>query len=197
MTNPAPDDTPESETQRRVRWSTTATEAYTMLYALYEELRDSGHAYAWCTAYEASGQAGMLLADLRELLNERTIPPTQEPTQETPAVPCRTSQHCAAWGWCHRCDPRAARAVPHVVKAVEAMGIGPDRAGSTYAAVMDVLRVPPGPALPVLNVPAEPPEVRCTSAMLRKPHIPHEWDAHPGGIRAVCPGYKEAPCPGQ
>lgn len=144
----------ESETERRVRWSATATEAYTTLYQLYEELRESGHAYAWATAYEASGTAGMLLADLRELLNERTVPPTQEPTPE-PKAPCRTTQHCAAWGWCHRCDHRASTVVPLIVKAVEAMGIPPASAGSTYAAIMELLRIPPGPPLPVLNVPAE------------------------------------------
>lgn len=150
-----PEPRAESETERRVRWSTTATEAYTTLYALYEELRESGHAYAWATAYEASGLAGMLVADVRDLLGERTVPPTQEPTPVH--APCRTTQHCAAWGWCHRCDQRAATAVPLVVKAVEAMGIQPGRAGSVYAAIMDLLRIPPGPPLPVLNVPGEDP----------------------------------------
>jgi hypothetical protein len=196
MTNP---DRPESETERRVRWSTTATEAYTALYALYEELRESGHAYAWATAYEASGAAGMLLADLRELLNERTIPPTHPATQEAPAAPCRMTQHCAAWGWCNRCDPRAGAVVQLVVKAVDAMAVPPGRAGSTYAAVMDLLRTPPAPALSVLDVPAELPEVRCNHAMLRQPHIPHIWEAQPGSPQAACPGYppKEDPCPGK
>lgn len=183
----------ESETERRVRWSTAATEAYTGLYQLYEELRESGHAYAWSTAYEAAGMAGMLLADLRDLLNERTVPPTQPPTQEAPAAPCRMTQHCAAWGWCNRCDPQAGAVARHVVKAVDAMGVPPARAGSTYAAIMDLLRVPPGPRLPVLNVPADPPdelpEVRCNHAMLRQPHIPHTWEAQPGSPRAACPGY--------
>lgn len=164
MTNPLeePPREPESETQRRVRWSTTATEAYTALYQLYEELRESGHAYAWSSAYEASGHAGMLLAEVRELLDERTVPPTQEPTQEPAVSPCRTTQHCAALGWCHRCEPGTREAVTHVVKAVAAIGVGPSRAGAVYEAVMEVLRQKPNaPRQPLLNIPAAEGEDPC------------------------------------
>lgn len=141
----------ESETARRVRWSTMATEAYTALYALYEELRESGHAYAWSSAYEASGAAGTLLSEVRELVGERTIPPTQEP----PASPCHTTQHCAALGWCYRCEPATREAVTHVIRAVTAMGVGPSRAGAVYDAVMEVLRGKPNaPRQPVLDIPA-------------------------------------------
>lgn len=151
MTNPD-----ESDTARLVRWSTTATEAYTALYGLYEEMRESGHAYAWSAAYEASGQAGMVLAEVRELLDQ---PVTLRPAPADPNAlepPCRSTQHCASWGWCHRCDGRAAVVVPLVVKAVEAMGIRPDLAGSTYATVMDVLRNAPAPPLPAVQLPAGP-----------------------------------------
>jgi hypothetical protein len=79
MTNPTTEmSRPESEAERRVRWSTTATEAYTALHTLYEELRATGHAYAWSAAYEASGQAGVLLTELRALVVPQ---PPQRPEQ--------------------------------------------------------------------------------------------------------------------
>lgn len=160
MTNPDNPDNrpqPESETVRRVRWRTTATEAYTQLHQVYEELRESGHAYAWASAYEAAAMAGMLLADLGDLLNDRTVRPTPPPTQEPP---CRTTQHCAAWGWCNRCDRTAADAGRFVVKAVDAMGIPPHAAGSVYAAAMDALRHPALRPVPA-RVDLEPGEDPC------------------------------------
>lgn len=87
MTNPTADQPQqESETARRVRWSTTATEAYTALYSLYEELRATGHAYAWSAAYEASGQAGVLLAELRTLLNTPDPDSPEQQAADTHAV---------------------------------------------------------------------------------------------------------------
>lgn len=143
---------PESETQKLVRLRTTATEAYTALHAVYEELRESGHAFAWATAYEASRVAGMLLADLGDVLNDRqSLPPTPQPTP-APTPPCRSTQHCAAWGWCHRCDPVAATVVPYIVKAVDAMGVRPDRAGSTYAAIMELLRQSAALGMPLSDI---------------------------------------------
>lgn len=154
MTNPPepPAREPESETAQLVRLRIGATEAYTLLYQVYAELRATGHAFAWSTAYEASGHAGELLVELGKLLNH---PPTQEPTPS--AAPCYTTQHCAALGWCHRCEPATREAVTHVVKAVAAMGFGPSRAGDAYDAVMEVLRGKPNTGrLPVLQIPAGP-----------------------------------------
>jgi len=128
---------PESQTARLVRLRATTVEAYTQVHSVYEELRESGHAYAWSTAYAASGMTGILMTELGELLDERT-PPTQEPTHPTP--PCQSTQHCASWGWCHRCDPQAAQATRHIVKAVEAIGVPADAAGLVYAATMETLR---------------------------------------------------------
>ncbi|MFJ8301569.1 hypothetical protein ACIQ9R_37470 [Streptomyces sp. NPDC094447] len=42
---------------------------------------------------------------------------TDQPT------PCRTTQHCAAHGFCHRCTPSLDGAVRHLVKAISAAGI--------------------------------------------------------------------------
>ncbi|MGW1246959.1 hypothetical protein [Streptomyces sp. NPDC002535] len=37
--------------------------------------------------------------------------------------PCRTTQHCAVHGFCHRCTPSLDGAVRHLVKAISAAGI--------------------------------------------------------------------------
>jgi hypothetical protein len=176
----------ESYTARRVRWSTAATEAYTQLYTLYEELRETGEAYAWSAAYEASALAGQLLEELRALLRrDGTIPPTQEPSQEPtpPVVRCGTTQHCAAWGWCHHCDTDAAAAARHMVKAVDIMRLPPGAAGETYAAAMHVLRRAARP------LPPDQQRARCSLAQTGAPgHYPHPWEPQPGMTGVVCPG---------
>lgn len=134
----------ESRTAQLVRLRATTVQAHTALCQVYEELRQGGDAFAWSAAYEASGATAMLLLDLSELLGERT--PTPAPDIAHPAAPCRSTQHCLTWDWCHRCDPNAAQAVPHIIKAVQAMGIAPGSAGSAYATTMAILRDPTEPA---------------------------------------------------
>ena len=183
---------PESRTAQLVRLRATAVEAYTALYQVYEELRDLGLPFAWSAAYEASGSAGILLAQLGEDLKEHqdATPPPGDGSA------CRSTQHCAAWGWCHRCDPRAGEAARFVVKAVSMMKVPGESAGGVYAACMDLLR---SPAQPVKE---DTREVRCNLAMTRMVHERHTWEPQPGITGIVCPGYQappgeEPPCPGK
>lgn len=53
--------------------------------------------------------------------------------------PCRTTQHCAVHGFCHRCDQKLTDASKLVVKAIPAAGIPDTAAGAAYATVMKVL----------------------------------------------------------
>lgn len=197
---------PESETARLVRWSATATEAYTQLYTLYEQLRETGHAYAWSAAHEASALAGMLLAEVRTLLNHRqTLPPTPESGREPtpPLPPCRSTQHCAAWGWCHRCDTDAAQAARHMIRAVDTMNLPPGQEGEVYAAAMAVLRHAARP------LPLHEHRARCSLATQQLPgHYPHPWEPQPGMTGVICPGsgidqhttddeQEGEPCPGK
>lgn len=52
---------------------------------------------------------------------------------------CRSTIHCANFGFCHRCAPDLARAATHVVKAMAEVGRQGD--GELYAKVMSVLDV--------------------------------------------------------
>ena len=52
------------------------------------------------------------------------------------SVPCRTTQHCAYHGWCHRCDPQLAEAGTLVVRAMKAAGITEEWTANLYRQVM-------------------------------------------------------------
>lgn len=195
---------PESETTRRVRWAATAAHIYDGLNTLYQELRDAGEAYAWAAAYEATALAGFLRAEVRAMLiDHQAIPPTQEPGQEPtpPATQCGNTQHCAAWGWCRRCDTDAARAGLHMVQAVDAMHLPASAAGEAYAAAMAVLRRAARP------LPPHQQRARCSLAQTGAPgHYPHPWEPQPGMTGVICPGsgidqdadpQEEETCPGK
>ncbi|MEV4424017.1 hypothetical protein AB0K23_01310 [Streptomyces sp. NPDC049602] len=48
-------------------------------------------------------------------------------------VPCRTTQHCARHGFCHRCAPDLADASQHLVKAMTVARIDDEHTGALYA----------------------------------------------------------------
>jgi hypothetical protein len=49
-------------------------------------------------------------------------------------IPCRTSQHCAAHGWCHRCRPEYRALTSALTTAISAAGISDvSKASETYA----------------------------------------------------------------
>ncbi|MFI9154529.1 hypothetical protein [Streptomyces sp. NPDC053367] len=70
-------------------------------------------------------------------------------TDHTPP-PCRTTQHCAYHGWCHRCDPAFAAVMSAVNRAVQRTDTDEAHWGPLYAAVGKALR-------PVVAVPVLPP----------------------------------------
>lgn len=51
---------------------------------------------------------------------------------------CRSTIHCANYGFCHRCSPELAEAGGHVMKAL--LAIGKERSGELYGQVMDLMR---------------------------------------------------------
>ena len=58
---------------------------------------------------------------------------TDQPT------PCRSTQHCAEHGFCHRCTPSLDGAVRHLVKAISAAGITTG-SGHVYAQLAATVR---------------------------------------------------------
>ncbi|MFF2184603.1 hypothetical protein [Streptomyces sp. NPDC058155] len=65
-------------------------------------------------------------------------------TTPEPIRPCRTTQHCAHWGWCHRCAPALAKAARHVVKAISAAGIPVADSSAPYGQMTTVLAAASG-----------------------------------------------------
>ena len=55
---------------------------------------------------------------------------------ETTNAPCRSTQHCAVHGFCHRCNPLLAEAAKYVVKALAAAEIPDADQGTVYARAM-------------------------------------------------------------
>jgi hypothetical protein len=51
---------------------------------------------------------------------------------------CRSTIHCANYGFCDRCSPELADASSHVLRAMKAIGRETD--GHLYAQLMDVLK---------------------------------------------------------
>ena len=52
---------------------------------------------------------------------------------------CRSSQHCAVHGFCHRCAPHLADAGRHVVQALSSAGIADADQGRAYAEIVAIL----------------------------------------------------------
>ena len=59
---------------------------------------------------------------------------TDQPT------PCRSTQHCAEHGFCHRCTPSLDGAVRHLVKVMDAAKIDTKRQGAVYAQLAATVR---------------------------------------------------------
>ncbi|MEW5658303.1 hypothetical protein ABGT92_23655 [Streptomyces cinereoruber] len=59
-------------------------------------------------------------------------------TDQTTA--CRSTQHCATHGFCHRCTPSLNDATQHLVKAISSAGIEYPASGSVYAALAATIR---------------------------------------------------------
>lgn len=63
------------------------------------------------------------------------------------AAPCRTTQHCAHHGWCHRCDPEFAAVMSRLNVAIQRTDSDESHWGPLYEAVGAELRkVLPAPA---------------------------------------------------
>jgi hypothetical protein len=55
-------------------------------------------------------------------------------------APCRTTQHCAYHGWCHRCDPAFAAVMSRVNVAIQRNDANDSHWGPLYEAVGQALR---------------------------------------------------------
>ncbi|GHG15349.1 hypothetical protein ACFFSH_39350 [Streptomyces filamentosus] len=54
--------------------------------------------------------------------------------------PCRSTQHCAVHGFCHRCTPSLDDATAHLVEAIDAAGIEYPTASRVYAQLAATVR---------------------------------------------------------
>ncbi|MEV7034577.1 hypothetical protein AB0N99_30650 [Streptomyces sp. NPDC093272] len=76
-----------------------------------------------------------------------------QPYPQTAPNACRTTQHCAAHGWCRRCNPAFAATMSKVNIAVQRSGVGEEHWGPLYEAIGKALRddqpapAPAGPGL--------------------------------------------------
>jgi DNA-binding transcriptional MocR family regulator len=89
------------------------------------DLRDKGYV-------QTSTQGTIVLDRLRVgVFGAEVLPPRH-------MTGCRSTIHCASFGFCHRCSPELAEASSHVMLALAT--VGQERNGGLYERVMNLLK---------------------------------------------------------
>jgi DNA-binding transcriptional MocR family regulator len=89
------------------------------------DLRDNGYV-------QTGGQGTFVLDRLRVgVFGVEVLPPRH-------TTGCRSTIHCASFGFCHRCAPELAEASKHVMLALAT--VGQERNSGLYEQVMDLLK---------------------------------------------------------
>ncbi|MFE0472725.1 hypothetical protein ACFW2V_14020 [Streptomyces sp. NPDC058947] len=100
-----------------------------------EQLLLPGLMQGGLSAAEARIEAMNVLARFERRSSERIITDVVEGPKEA----CRSTQHCAYHGWCHRCDPRFAALMSEINRIIQSTSGDHHTWGSLYEQIGKVL----------------------------------------------------------